>query len=97
MENPPKNKEFKSPFLWLFRFEISLFVPFWIKNPQNLSNICKKGTNCEIFKSKLFETRALKVHVIQQKSTDGGTYTKNNSCWTTGGGGVCLFVPPSSF
>ena len=39
---------FKRPSLQLFRFQTAQFVPFWIKNPQNLSKICKKGSNCEI-------------------------------------------------
>ena len=43
---------FKRTSLLLFRFKISQCVPFWIKNLQNLSKICKKGTNCLKFKSK---------------------------------------------
>ena len=35
---------FKRTSLRIFRFKVSQFVPFWIKNPQNLSKICKKGT-----------------------------------------------------
>ena len=37
---------FECTSLRLFRF--TQFVPFWIKNSQNLSIICEKGTNCEI-------------------------------------------------
>ena len=41
-------RTFKGPSLQLFRFKISQFVIFLIKNPQNLFKICKKGTNCKI-------------------------------------------------
>ena len=49
--------------LRLFRFRISQFVPFLIRNPQNLSKICKKGTNCVLYQNNRRLLR-LKVHVI---------------------------------
>ena len=42
---------FKRPSLRLFRFKILQFVPFWIKNPQNRSKICKKRDKLWNFKS----------------------------------------------
>ena len=39
---------FKRPRFQLFRFKIAQCVPFWFKNPRNLSKISKKGTNREI-------------------------------------------------
>ena len=39
---------FKRTRLRLFRLKISQCIPFRIKNLQNLSKTCKKGTNCEI-------------------------------------------------
>ena len=56
---------FKRTSLWLFRSKISQLVPFWIKNPQNLSEICKKGTNCEILNLNNWRLGRLKVHVME--------------------------------
>ena len=47
---------------------ISQFVPFSIKNPRNLSKICKKGTNCENLNLNNRKLGRLNVHVISQKS-----------------------------
>ena len=55
---------FKRTSLRLFKFNISQCVPFWNKNPQNLSKICKKGTNCEILNLNSRRLGRLKVHVI---------------------------------
>ena len=54
--------------LRLFRFKILKFVPFLIKNPQNISKICKKGTHSEILNLNNRRLMRLKVHVILQKS-----------------------------
>ena len=51
----------------LFRFKISQCVPFLIKNPQNISKISKKGTNCEILNLNNRRPVRLKVHVKEQK------------------------------
>ena len=64
---------FKRPSLQLFKFKISQFVPFWIKNPQNLSKICKNWPNREILKQKP-ETRTFKgtCYWIKKSCADGG-------------------------
>ena len=58
------------------RFKISQCVHFWAKNPQKLSKICKKGTNCD---SKLTETQACKdtCYITKKSCIDGGNPTKN--------------------
>jgi len=58
---------FKRPSLRLLIFEIAQFVPFWIENPQNLSNICKVGTNCKILNLNNRRLGRLKVHDIKKK------------------------------
>ena len=42
--------------------------PLFYLNPQNLSKICKKGTDCEILNQNNRRLGGLKVHVIQQYS-----------------------------
>ena len=75
------HSKIKRPSLRLFRFKIAQCVPLWIKNPQKLSKICKKGTNCEILNQNNRRLERLKVHVIFQKKkscTDGGNPTKKH-------------------
>ena len=50
-------------------FRFTQFVPFCIKNSQNLSEICKKGTNCEILNLKYRRLGSLKVHVKYPKKS----------------------------
>ena len=70
---------FKRTSLRLFRFEIAQFFPFWIENPQNLSEMCKKGSNCQILNQNNRRLGRLKVHVIKQQSLVlmGETLQKN--------------------
>ena len=59
----------------------SEFVPFLIKNPQNLSKICIKGTNCEILD---LNSRRLGTCYITKKSyTDGRNPIKKIQFWVT--------------
>ena len=53
---------FKRTSLWLRRFKISR-VPFLIEDLQNVSKICKKGTNCENLNLNKRRLLRLKVHV----------------------------------
>ena len=76
-------RTFKRMSLRLFRFKISQFVPFWIKNPQNPLKICKNGTNCEILILCNRRLARLKVHVVEQKSLllMGGNPTEKFNFW----------------
>ena len=72
---------FKRTSLLLFRFKISQCIPFWVKNLQNLSKTCKKGTNCEILILNYRRHGRLK---LQKKScTNGGNSRKKFNFWVT--------------
>ena len=62
---------FKIEFFVVFPPSVAIaqFVPFGlcIKNPQNLSKVCKKGTNREILSLNNRRLGRLKEHFIQQK------------------------------